>query len=359
MDSQRPFPAAADAYRLARFVLILAFGYSCLRVLSPFVPAVLFAIAIAVSLWPLHSWMVARLGQRPVLASLLTCVVVALLVIAPVALLVVSIDEALKTGLASFDALIESGRGGPPAWLAKLPWLGGYLEQLWNGAANADGAWIAQWAAPARGWLLAFGKALGNGLGQIALGALLLFALFRHGERLATVLVRLMDRAGGSYAVELLGVARRAVVGVLIGVVGTASAQSVVAVIGFLIAGVPNPLLLGALTFVLSLLPIGPPLVWGAATIWLAQRGQYGWAVFMGTYGLLGISAVDNVVKPLLISRTSHLPLVLTLIGVFGGVIAFGVAGIFVGPALLAVAAAVVNTVAERDAPPAGPQEPG
>jgi predicted PurR-regulated permease PerM len=352
VDSERPFPVAADAYRLARIVLMLAFGYGCLRVLSPFVPAVLFAIAIAVSLWPLQKWMVEHLGRRQVLASLVTCIVVALLVIAPVALLVVSLDEALKAGLAGFDAMVESSRAGPPAWLIKLPWLGGYLEQLWNAAATSDGAWIAQWASPARSWLLAFGKALGNGLGQIALGALLLFALFRHGERLATVLVQLTDRAGGSFAVELLVVARRAVVGVLIGVVGTASAQSVVAMIGFLIAGVPNPLLLGALTFVLSLVPIGPPLVWGAATIWLAQHGEVGRAVFMGLYGLLGISAVDNVVKPLLISRTSHLPLVLTLIGVFGGVIAFGVAGIFVGPALLAVAAAVVDTVAERGPPP-------
>ncbi|WP_257389213.1 AI-2E family transporter, partial [Tahibacter caeni] len=259
--------------------------------------------------------------------------------------------------LAWLDAAAEAGRSGPPAWLGRVPWAGPYLGELWTSVVAGDGMadWFAQWAEPARGWLLAFGKRLGNGLGQIVLGALLLFVLFRDGEWLAKALVRFVDKAGGAYAVELLDVARRALVGVLIGVVGTATAQALVAIVGFTIAGVPQPLLLGAATFMLSLLPIGPPLVWGGATIWLAQRGQVGWAVFMGLYGLFGISAVDNVVKPLLIARTSHLPFVLTLIGVFGGVIAFGVAGIFIGPALLAVAAAVVKTVAHResDAKPA------
>ncbi len=355
MDRDSPSPVG-DAYRIARWTLMLAVGYGCWRVLSPFVPAILFAIAIAVSLWPLHRWMLARLRGRAGPASLATCLLVGLLVVAPVVLLIVSFDEALQAGLAWLDAAAAAGRGGPPDWLGRMPWVGGYLVELWVSAAAGGGMadWLAQWAAPARGWLLAVGKAMGNGLGQLALGALLLFALFRDGEWLARTLVRFVDRAGGTYAIELLDVARRALVGVLLGVVGTATAQALVALAGFALAGVPHPLLLGAATFVLSLLPIGPPLVWGGAVIWLAQRGEVGWAVFMGLYGLFGISAVDNVVKPLLIARTSHLPLVLTLIGVFGGVIAFGVAGVFIGPALLAVAAAVVKTVAQRE-PPAPP----
>jgi predicted PurR-regulated permease PerM len=347
---ENPSPAG-DAYRIVRYILILAVGYGCWRVVSPFVPALLFALAIAVSLWPLHSWVLARLGGRSGLASLATCLLASLLVIAPVVLLIVSLDEALRAGLVWLDAAAEAGRRGPPDWVGRLPWIGSYLGELWTSAAGGGGVadWVASWAAPARGWLLAVGKSIGNGLGQLVLGALLLFALFRDGEWLAGALVRFVERAGGSFAVELLDVARRALVGVLVGVVGTATAQALVAILGFAIAGVPHPLLLGAATFVLSLLPIGPPLVWGGATIWLAQRGEVGWAVFMGLYGLLGISAVDNLVKPLLIARTSHLRFVLTLIGVFGGVIAFGVAGIFIGPALLAVAAAVVRTVAQRE----------
>ena len=126
------------------------------------------------------------------------------------------------------------------------------------------------------------------------------------------------------------------------------------AAIGFLIAGVPAALLLGFATFFLSLLPIGPPLIWGGATAWLAYQDQIGWAVFMAVYGFFAISGIDNVVKPLLISRGSSLPFVLVFLGVFGGVIAFGFVGIFIGPTLLAVGFAL----AQRWTRPSGARTP-
>ena len=107
--------------------------------------------------------------------------------------------------------------------------------------------------------------------------------------------------------------------------------------IGLLIAGVPGAMLLAAATFFLSMIPIGPPLVWGGAAFWLYDQGQTGWAIFMAVYGLAVISSVDNFVKPLLISRTASLPILLIALGVFGGVLAFGFIGIFLGPVLLAL----------------------
>ncbi len=127
------------------------------------------------------------------------------------------------------------------------------------------------------------------------------------------------------------------VVGVMYGIVGTAFAQGVVAAIGLWIAGVPSPLLLGAATFLLSPVPIGPPLVWGGAAIWLFSHDEIAWGVFMLVWGALVISSIDNFVKPLLISRGAAMPFVLVLLGVFGGVLAFGFIGIFLGPTLLAV----------------------
>ena len=108
--------------------------------------------------------------------------------------------------------------------------------------------------------------------------------------------------------------------------------------IGFLIAGVPGALVLGIVTFLLSLIPMGPPLVWIPATAWLAWKGDYTYAVFLGVWGTFVISGVDNVLKPYLISRGGNLPLVIVLLGVFGGLIAFGFIGLFIGPTLLAVA---------------------
>jgi predicted PurR-regulated permease PerM len=125
--------------------------------------------------------------------------------------------------------------------------------------------------------------------------------------------------------------------GVVYGLIGTALAQAAVALVGFLIAGVPGATLLAALTFVLSLVPMGPVLLWGGAAIWLYAQDQTGWAVFMALYGIFVISSVDNFIKPILMSRAGNLSMLLVVLGVFGGAIAFGFIGLFVGPALLAV----------------------
>jgi predicted PurR-regulated permease PerM len=125
--------------------------------------------------------------------------------------------------------------------------------------------------------------------------------------------------------------------GVMYGLLGTALAQAVVAAIGFAIAGVPAVPLLAVLTFVSSLVPVGPPIIWGGAAIWLFSHGFSGWGIFMIVWGLVLISGVDNVVRPMLISRGSSQPFLLTFLGVLGGVIAFGFVGMFIGPTLLAV----------------------
>jgi len=148
---------------------------------------------------------------------------------------------------------------------------------------------------------------------------------------------------------------------VMYGIVGTGLAQGLAAVIGLLIAGVPGALMLGFITAVLSIVPAGPPLVWIGATIWLLVQDQLGWAVFMGLWGFFVVSGIDNIVKPLLISRGASLPFVLVLLGVLGGILAFGFVGIFLGPTLLAVGFRFVRRWARpqhdtdpRTAPPAG-----
>jgi predicted PurR-regulated permease PerM len=121
---------------------------------------------------------------------------------------------------------------------------------------------------------------------------------------------------------------------------------------------VPNAFVLGAATFFLSMVPVGPPLIWGGAALWLAERGETGWAVFMVLYGLLVISSIDNFVKPYLISRGSSLSFALVFLGVLGGVLAFGLIGLFLGPVLLAVAMILLKSwtvPATQGSGPAGP----
>jgi predicted PurR-regulated permease PerM len=123
---------------------------------------------------------------------------------------------------------------------------------------------------------------------------------------------------------------------VVYGILGTALVQAVMAGIGFLVAGVPGAGVLALLTFFLSVLPVGPPLIWLPAALWLFHQGSTGWGIFMLIWGV-GVSSVDNFVKPWLISQGSAMPFLLIFFGVIGGALAFGFIGVFIGPTLLAV----------------------
>jgi predicted PurR-regulated permease PerM len=172
-----------------------------------------------------------------------------------------------------------------------------------------------------------------------------------------------LARLAGSLSDQMLRISHSTIQSVVLGLVGTAIAQGAVAVIGFLIAGVPNAFLLGGLTALLSILPGGTVLVWLGATIWLLSEQQTGWAIFMAAWGVGLISSVDNVLRPLLMSRGSDLPFALVFVGVIGGAIAFGFVGVFLGPTLLALAMALWRAwtappAAADEAPAAPPAEP-
>jgi predicted PurR-regulated permease PerM len=165
------------------------------------------------------------------------------------------------------------------------------------------------------------------------------YFFYREGDRIRRLVMEGVVRlAGAEKGVILITTAQAAVKGVVYGLIGTAIVQGAVAFLGFWIAGVPGAFILGALTFILSLVPMGPVIIWGGAAAWLYYHGEQGWALFMVIYGVAVISSVDNFVKPILMSRAGNLSMLLVVLGVFGGAIAFGFIGLFVGPALLAVA---------------------
>ena len=167
---------------------------------------------------------------------------------------------------------------------------------------------------------------------------LIAFFFYRDGRFLGMRLFRLAGKIGGEFGERLLGLAQGTIMGVMLGIVGTAATQGFFALVGFLIAGVPAALLLAAAVFFLSMIPVGPPLIWGGAAWWLYDQGHTGWAIFMVVWGAAVVSSVDNLVRPLLISHTASLPILVVALGVFGGVLAFGFVGIFLGPVILALA---------------------
>jgi predicted PurR-regulated permease PerM len=126
-------------------------------------------------------------------------------------------------------------------------------------------------------------------------------------------------------------------------VLGTAFVQAVLAGIGFWIAGVPGAPILAFITFFLSVIPIGPPIVWIPAALWLYHTGATGWAIFLVVWGVAVVGMADNVIKPLLISKGTNMPLIWVMLGVLGGALAFGFLGVFIGPTILAVAYALLR----------------
>ena len=182
----------------------------------------------------------------------------------------------------------------------------------------------------------------------MSLAVFVCFFFYRDGIALVRFLNMAMDRVIGIHVENILGIINNTVRSVMYGLLGTALAQGIVATVGFVIAGVPAALLLGVVTSLLSLVPVGPPLIWGGVAIWLFYQGTVGWGIFMLLWGFFFVSGVDNVVKPMLISRGSSLPFVLVLFGVMGGVLAFGFVGVFIGPTLLAVGLNLIHEWTDR-----------
>jgi predicted PurR-regulated permease PerM len=259
--------------------------------------------------------------------------------------------------------LIDRGPFELPAWLTGLPVVGASLDEYWHRLiGNRDEIVVLakRLMEPAKGLLVAAGSAAGEGLLHILLAIFMAFFFYRDGEVAGRMVRDGMARVAGSeQGTALVNTAHSAVKGVVYGLIGTALAQAAVALVGFLIAGIPGAMALSALTFVLSFIPMGPAILWGGAAAWLYAQGQTGWAMFMIAYGVLIISSVDNFVKPILMSRAGGLSMLLVVLGVFGGAVAFGLIGLFVGPALLAVAWSLLNawlkTHILKDAPGESP----
>ena len=319
-------------------IFILVAG--CFLVLKPFLTATLLAAVVCGSTWPLYAWLLRKMKGRNTLAALTMTLSLTFIVILPLALVAYNLADNVTALYDVIKQAINTGPPEPPLWLKRMPIVGASASEYWHLIASSQqevDALVKRLLEPARNFMLAGGILLGQGIMEMTLAAFIGFFFYRHGTALVHFLNVVMDYVAGAHAKKVLGIINHTAQSVMYGLLGTAIAQGFVAAIGFVIAGVPAALLLGATTALLSLIPVGPPLIWGGAAIWLFYQGTTGWGIFMLLWGFFLISGVDNVVKPLLISRGSNMPFILILFGVMGGVLAFGFVGVFIGPTLLAV----------------------
>jgi predicted PurR-regulated permease PerM len=316
-------------------------------VLAPFIAALLFAAILCLTTWPLFAWIRTHLKGRTTLAALLATLILATAVLVPMSYLAATIADGVTQLLVLLRAWFEAGDWSPPAWLSSIPLAGEHLDAYWRKLAGSQTELAnlgKQLFEPTRKLLTSAAALIGQGLLELTLVVFITFFFYRDGNRLATHLSRLAEKIAGDLGERMLQLSRSTIMGVMIGIVGTAAAQGLIALVGFLIAGVPAALLLSAATFFLSMVPVGPPLIWGGAAWWLYSQGETGWAIFMVIWGVGIISSVDNFLKPILISRTASLPILLIALGVFGGILAFGFVGIFLGPVILALALTLVES---------------
>lgn len=319
-------------------ITVLVIG--CFMVLRPFLVAILSAAILCFSTWPVYGLLERKLGGRRSLAALAMTLLIILVLVLPLALIAATFADDVPHLFERLRELLADGLPYPPDWVASIPLAGESLDAGWRELAGSKAKLaeaLKRLALPAREGLVRTGIIIGEGVLQFTLIAFIGFFFYRDGAALVQALRNALSRVAGQLAGGLLQTIGGTVNGVVYGIVGTGIAQGLAAAIGFVIAGVPGALMLGFFTFFLSIVPAGPPLIWGGATVWLFYQDQPGWAVFMAIWGFFVVSGIDNVVKPLLISRGSSLPFALVLLGVFGGILAFGFVGIFLGPTLLAV----------------------
>jgi predicted PurR-regulated permease PerM len=336
------------AVTIGVFVLLVI---GCLWVLAPFITAILWAALLCLSTWGLYVRVLALSGNRRSLAALVMTLTIAAVAVVPFVIVGESLADNVSDVVLVIRRTIENGPANPPEYLANLPLVGphirDYLEHLSSDPA-ARKAFVVSFAGGLRTVAIALGKALGHGIAEISLSLLICFFLYRDGDSAARRLRYAVNRIAGEHGGELLAVAETTVKGVVYGVIGTSIIQGLLCGIGLWIAGVPGAFLLGFATFLLAFLPMGPALIWLPASIWLYETRSAGWAVFMLLWGGLAVGSMDHFAKPLLISRTGSAPLLLVMLGVIGGAIAFGFIGVFIGPTLLAVGYAVLNEWSDK-----------
>jgi predicted PurR-regulated permease PerM len=344
--------------RLIGMVALLALAIGCLMVLRPFLSSLLWAAIIAFSTWPAFRLVRDRLRLSPTWAAVLMVTAEMLLVGLPIVLAAPTNREEVDRLRAQVEALLTVGMPGLGERLTNLPFVGPYLRD-WLGGLELDLSGLTSLLRPYAGTIasaaLSILLAVLSGLAELILAILLAFFFYRDGEAMARRLERVVGRLAGERAQQLVLLTGNVTRGVVYGLIGTAVVQGAMTALGLWIAGVPQPVLLGVVAGVISIFPVGAPLVWIPATIWLFVEGRIGWGIFMGLYGAFGISSVDNFIRPMMISRGADLPLLLTLLGALGGVFAFGFLGLFLGPVLLAVG---YTLVLEFGAEPAAPAEP-
>ena len=309
-------------------------------VLRPFLAGLTWAVLVVVSTWGFLLQVQRRCGGRRWLATVVMTLLLLLLFVLPLLLAISVMVHNAPAILGFVRGLADFHLPGPPEWLHSIPMIGGPLEEFWLNGAALGASELATQLGPFTGeatrWLLLQLGGLGHVMVQGLVTVVVSAMLYLHGEYCGHLALACGARLAGAQGRSAVMLAAGATRGVAIGIGVTALAQAALGGIGLAICQVPFAGLLTAVMLLLCIAQLGPLLVLVGAAGWLYWHGSVGWALFLLVWSLIPV-VMDNVLRTILIQRGADLPLVLIFAGVIGGLLSFGLVGLFLGPVILAV----------------------
>jgi predicted PurR-regulated permease PerM len=332
---------------LIAILIVAVFG-----VLRPFLASLVWATMIVVTTWPVMLRVQARLWGKRGLAAMVMTVALVLVLLIPFWFGLTAITDHSR----QIDNLAETFRTGtvpsPPSWVRKVPMIGPRVSLSWQEVSTAGPGGILSRIKPYSGkavkWFVDQVGNLGKIFVQLLLTVIISAILYTTGDAAAAGVQRFARRLGGDRGQEVTILAGKAIRGVTLGVLVTAMAQSLLGGIGLAVTGVPMATVLTTAMFILCLAQLGPGLVLIPSIIWLFWSNDNVSGSVLLVWTILVI-CIENVLRPVLIKKGADLPLLLIFAGVMGGLVSFGIVGIFIGPVVLAVAFTLLKAWVEEE----------
>lgn len=351
-----PSPMAARFQFMARCLLCLGLVLLGGWIIRGFLPALGWAAILAIAFWPLYQRL-DRAREKPsrLLLPTVATLAVAIIFILPLGMAALELGHEARGAIHWIEEAQAHG-APPPDWVATLPLVGPEAANWWSETLAAPHAGATFMHRLSEGGLIGLGREFGSALARrlvlFAFTLLTLFFLFRDGPALAIQARHVADRLFGAGAERLGLQAVASVRGTVAGLVLVGLGEGVLLGIAYAVAGVPHAVLLGAFTAIAAMIPFGAPLVFGIAALLLLVAGKIAGAIAIVVFGMLVLLIADHLIRPALIGGATQLPFLWVLLGILGGVEAFGLLGLFLGPAVMAVLVLLWRDAAGEPTPP-------
>lgn len=331
------------ARHLAPGLFLAGLAVMIYKILGGFIEPMVWAAILVYASWPLYAKVRQGLGGRNGWSALAMVAMLGGALVLPLTWLGLILQAETADFFRQLPVWLEQKPEVPP-WIERIPFLGEELRFVFDQFSDLQGLarrYAVPWGARVSGKLMSFLEGAGFVAAQWFFTLFLMFFFYRDGVLLASEarlgLARGLGERGGAY----LSTAETTVKAVIYGIVLTALAQAVIAGLGYWLVGLQAPALLGLFTLLAAMIPFGTPVVWVGASLWLILHGERWAGVALLLWGALVVSWVDNVIRPLVISRTTRIPFALVVLGILGGLAGFGFTGLFVGPVILSIGLAV------------------